>query len=520
MKKFCDSCGDPQEVVSNTPMPRRLPPEAKIAPIERISPEDRKKADPPPEAPAKRFDDDAGAKNPPRDIPRTVLRKIPPEGKSAPKSDASHKKNIDEPDSHGATRQVERLRREHDKRKRDRQVSEEPKPDRRTMVRTLVKERPIFSTILSLLLLIATAGAYFTVWKARRSPDRMLVKTSRAYLTALKEKKPAAAYALLSEKSRASCAQDTFAGLQETLSWNFDKIRIASMTPDRALVRYELLVSGRPAEQDWLHFVFEDGKWRRSYWWHLMPAIEEALAADDPASADARAAQAQEINPLDPLLTSYRCEAAYLSQNVQKAETLCRRTLDMVRLYPSRLGPDGELHIRRILAAVYREGLGDTAKALQQYQTLLGDPLLRGKHACNVRLAAADAYFALGSYDKSLEQFDAAKDVCRNDEEAAYLERAHKIISGKGGEDAVMLAQRHKMPGDKLSLLQWRIKARKDLARKLKTKARRYFDEESWEPRHVGGADYAVRVVGAGTEILSADVDLWTDKVKVNIHVQ
>ncbi len=505
LKKYCDSCGVPQEVVSNTPMPRRIRPEKKIPPPEKAEPKK-----PPKEGKIELtpFEDvvkpkklpkhlEKGAKNPPKDIPQTIIRKLPstspPERKDEKRR--SRYRSAAPTDSEAALPRVS------------------PRSEPVTAVRTLVKERPIFSTLLGLALLLGTAALYFTAWKARRTPERLLYKTTGAYLTALKKKNFETAYGMLSAQSRRTLSLERFKGIQETQAWNFDKVKITSKSSDRALLEYELLVSGRLVEKDWLHFVREGSKWRRAYWWHLMPGIEDALERGDTQEAARLADTAAKINPLDPMIPGYLCETAHAQEDFETAEKFCRRSLDMSKIYPSRIGFDGQLHLRRVLADVYRRGLEDAPKALTEYELLLADPLLRGKHKCDVRLASADTYYGLKAFDKATRAFRAAAKDCRNEEEVEYLKSGIRMLTGAGEAEAVAAAQRHRMPGEKRTLLEWRKKTRRDLAIRLKMRILSYGEEETWEPTHVSGSEYDVVVKNARMEILKAGVDLWTQNV-------
>ncbi|MFH2205106.1 MAG: hypothetical protein ABIJ96_18505 [Elusimicrobiota bacterium] len=530
LKKYCDSCGEPQEVVSNTPMPRQLPPAAEQKPKEppqKTPPPKAKKEAPkkddgginlslPKEEPKLPRSLSDGAKKPPQDIPHTIMRRLD----EAPRDAAPAREKARER-SAPREREKDQPRIEYRDPPREQQRPRRSRSDRgRTAVHTLVRERPVFSTLLGLILLLATAGAYFTVWKSRRTPQRLLLKTTSAYLAALKAKRYDAAYQILSTEARDSCTLERFSTLQEPQSWNYDKIRIVSISPERALVQYELLTSGRTMENDWLYFYNENGKWRRTYWWHLMPEIEEALETENAAGAFALAEKAARINPLDPMPPSYLCEAAYAQSGYAAAETYCRRALDMAAVYPSRLGAEGMLRLRLILADTYRNGLGDITKAVQQYDQILADPLMRGKKHCDVRLANADARYLLGDYEQASEQFRAAGEDCRQEEEIAYVQRTSRMLTGKADAEAVAAAQEYHMPGDKLSLLQWRQKSRREVSKRFGTKLIKYRDEESWEARHLSGANYEVVVRNQSGEVLTAQVDLWTQNVKVKIHVQ
>ena len=44
--------------------------------------------------------------------------------------------------------------------------------------------------------------------------------------------------------------------------------------------------------------------------------------------------------------------------------------------------------------------------------------------------------------------------------------------------------------------------------------------KENWIPSYVSGSTYQVSLRDEAAEILTATVDLWTNDIKVNIHVQ
>lgn len=404
------------------------------------------------------------------------------------------------------------------------QVPGQPVPDsaRKTLAfsefkKRREKARPVFSTMVGIVLLLVGTGVYGWFWAQKHSPDENLVKTAENYLASLRAGHFDAAYELLSPASRRSCTLERFREVQAKGAWSYSKPTVRSRVEDHALLVYEVSAAGQPQQKDWLHFVRQDGAWRRAYWWHLMDPIEEDLDSGDAESAFARAQTARRINPYDPLVAGYLCEAAYAQEAFELAERECANALGLAEKSPSRLGDDGRFRIRSILADVYRSHLKKLPEALKQYQVLLAFPRLADNKRCAIQLAAADTHILSENWTKALEGFSDASASCHEDEEMDYIRRNMRMLSGEGGPDAVLLAQNHHMPGDSASLLEWRRQSRNDLARRLKTPALAY--AEIWEGKHASGPHYTVSVTNEGNLVLTAKIDLWTHTVRVKINV-
>jgi len=71
----------------------------------------------------------------------------------------------------------------------------------------------------------------------------------------------------------------------------------------------------------------------------------------------------------------------------------------------------------------------------------------------------------------------------------------------------------------KMTLAEWREKSRNELAKRMRTRARD-LPEEKWAATHGSGAAYTVTLVSGRDTVLTAEADLFTLKIKVDIHVQ
>lgn len=486
-KRYCDSCGEEQAGL-HTPLPfdqghTPLPPQLKKKTIPDAAP------------PRKRTP--IGGTGPEDQIPLSEAQN-PPEHKKRPRDEDP----------------AERFRRPSG-------GKGVPDSARKTLAISEFKKRrarakPVLSTMIGLGLLLIGIGVYGWFWMQKRSPGGKLTVAVENYLTALRAGHFDSAYEMLSSASRRSCTLGRFREVQAKGAWDSSTPTVQSQIEDHALLVYEISAAGKPREKDWLHFVRENGVWRRAYWWHLMDPIEEDLDSGDPESAFARAQTARKINPYDPMVAGYLCEAAYAQEAFELAERECLNAIALAEKNPSRLGDDGRFRLRRILADVYRSHLKKYPEALKQQQLLLASKLA-DEHRCAIQLAAADTHALSGDWKMALEGFSDASASCSTEEEIGYVRRNIRILSGKGAQDAVRLAQRHHMPGDPASLLEWRRQSRKDLARRLKTAAPIY--DETWRARYASGPYYEVLVDNDGNPVLTAKVDLWTQTVRVKINV-
>ena len=382
-----------------------------------------------------------------------------------------------------------------------------------------VKERPIASTVTVILLLAVSAGIYGILWKQRNTPSRVLMKAAGNYLFSLKEKNFGAAYNSLSNASKAALSSDQFATLQEKGDWSFDNLEIKSLTGKWGFITYKLFGTNTSGD-DWLHFVLENRKWKRAYWWHHMETIENALAKRDFKTALQTANEAAKINPRDPLVNSYLCEAAYGLERWETAVKVCKRTFAAASKFRSRLGPKDLFHLHTLMGDIYRHHLGKPDAALLEYNIMLAFPLLDADSRCDILLARGDTFLIGRNFSKALPDYQEATKHCRNIHDQAFAERNAKVLSGEAATEAVERLMGHTMPGDTDTLFEWRMKVRESLARELKTAVEDLAVKEGWTAQQLQGPTYKVMVTDRSTPILTGEVDLLGHSVKVNIHVQ
>lgn len=386
---------------------------------------------------------------------------------------------------------------------------------------TFIQRRPkaVLSTVMALVLLATGVVAYLFKTKQKADPGDTLLKAAGDYLFLLKQKDFDQAYALLSADSKRNATAAAFKALQDEGFWSFDDLGGEIVAPGWAVVRYKLLVPNQPVESDWLVMRHEEGRWTRAYWWPLMDGIEKALAGGDHAAAARLAREAAAIDPLDPMPAAYYCEAAWLAGDAGAALESCQKALKGAESLPSRLGNDGLFRARHIIADVTRHTLKRTAEASELYGQLLKYPRLEPEQACDLNLAKAEADLELGRGDGALEAFRQAASACRPEADAAFAAQGVQVLSGAAGADAVAAVQAHRMPGDDASLAEWRAKSRAELARKLRTRPQD-MPAEKWEAAHKAGALYVVTLRAGESPVLTAEVDLFSRKIKVDMNVQ
>lgn len=386
---------------------------------------------------------------------------------------------------------------------------------------TFIQRRPkaVLSTVVALVLLITGFVVFAIKSKQRKNPGDTLLKAAGDYLFALKQKEYDKAYQMLSADSRRSATAEAFRKMQDESSWLFDDISAEIVAPGWALVRYKLLVSGQPIEQDWLVMKQEEGQWRRAYWWTLMEGVESAFAAGDQALAARLAREAQAIDPLDPMPVAYYCEAAWLSGDMKAAQESCEKALKMYETLPSRLGGDGFFRARHIVADIERNVLKRPADAARDYGILLAYPKIEPDQACDLHFARAETELELAQNDAALEDFKQAQPLCRSEADRQFAARGTAVLSGSAGAEAVALVQAYRLPGDESALTEWRAKQRAELSKRLKTRVQD-MPQDQWVPAHKGGSLYSVTLKSGSSDVLTAEADLFSRKVKVDMHVQ
>ncbi|MEK9146240.1 MAG: hypothetical protein AAB339_11585 [Elusimicrobiota bacterium] len=158
---------------------------------------------------------------------------------------------------------------------------------------------------------------------------------------------------------------------------------------------------------------------------------------------------------------------------------------------------------------------------MREYNILLSLPGQSPAQRCDILLARADARAMLDAPQEALKDYQEASGVCAASDDLEYAQRSVRVFSGQAGEEAVSAVQHHRTADDESTLSEWREKARRDLAAKLKGQGSKLRPgPESWSPEHLSGPDYRVSLRSADVEILSAKVDLWSRKVKVDVYVQ
>lgn len=532
----------PKTVISKIPRPDKPPVKRDDEPVPDMRPEE--KPAPPAETPAEPKPEPAepapadgpparkkeflkmrleGQTPPPEPLPPPPAKAEPkpaakpeakPEPKPAPKADKApaEARKPGELDA--------RLAKGFDAREKDRPAAAPPAKKAEGPSQTFIQRRPkaVFSTVLALFLLGTGGAVFFFKSRQKADPRDTLLKAAVEYLAALKQKEYDKAYALLSADSRRAAAPGAFRALQEEAFWSFDDLSGEIVAPGWAVVRYKVL-SNQPVENDWVVMRFEEGRWTRAYWWPLMEGLEAALARGDHGAAARLAKEALAIDPLDPMPSAYYCEAAWLAGDAAAALESCSKALKQAETLPSRLGNDGIFRARHLIADVHRHTLKKTAEAADLYDQLLKYPRIEPAQACDLNLAKAEADLELGRQEPALAAFRQAAGVCRGEADAAFAAQGVSVLSGQGGADAVAAVQAHRMPGDEGTLAEWRAKSRAELAKRLKTRPAD-LPAEQWVPVHKAGPVYAVTLRTGASDVLTAEVDLFSRKIKVDMHVQ
>jgi len=274
---------------------------------------------------------------------------------------------------------------------------------------------------------VLAAGAYFYCDFHR--PQNEIPRAAAQYLNALSAGDLPAAYALLSHASQAHCTLDEFRAGRENLPWTWSSIRLARLEDEAAVVRYRLLVKGRPAQDDFLIFLREDGRWVRPYNWNLLQRAEEAFVRDDPDMALILAQEAVAIDPRDPMARGYLCEAVYYRKVPAETERECTAALQLSRVYPSKLSLKSLYHLHAILGDTYKNALQKYPEAVAQYDALLAFPDLAPADQCDLLLARADTRIAMAKSAEAAADLQAAAGICTKAADLGYIRRRQAALN-------------------------------------------------------------------------------------------
>jgi tetratricopeptide (TPR) repeat protein len=379
--------------------------------------------------------------------------------------------------------------------------------------------RPVASTVFALVILLASSAAYGVYfWRAKLNPRTQVLKSASRYLSSLQAGNFGSAYDLLSKESSRGCPPDEFQRLQPAPGWTLapGSLVIEALEEKRALVRYETLRPAGAAERDLMEFVLEDGRWRRAYPWALLARAVQAMDEGDFSAASEAARKAVAGSPLDAAARAVLCEAAYGAIDSARAYAECREAVSLSRRHPP--GVDGRslLRVHQILADLEKNSLGKPDEAQREYGVLLALPGLEKGERCPLLLARADARGVSKDYPGALSDFLEASSACENPADADYARASAAAFSGRSGDEAVAAVQRHRMP-DQATVKEWREASRRALMEGFTGRKARL--AEIWSSSHSKGPNYKVALRGGETEILQADVDVWSHTLKVNIHV-
>ncbi|MFA6092299.1 MAG: hypothetical protein WCU88_01945 [Elusimicrobiota bacterium] len=381
-----------------------------------------------------------------------------------------------------------------------------------------VKERPVTSTLAGVFLLLLGLMLQGAIHLRRNSdPKLQILRSASRYLQALQTGDVEKAYGLLSAESNRKMSLEEFRLLLPP-AMEPGTLEIEMQEPDWALVRCAF--QGQDGQiQERMSFQLEDGRWTRPYDWGLLAKAEAALSAGDAAAASQAAAQAAAVDPRDPLASAYACEAAYMRQDAQGALAACRSTVELAKKYPSQLNSANLFHLHAVLADLYKNSLNQPGEAVREYGILLSLPELGSAERCDIQLARADARVLQNDLAGALADYRSAANTCPPGEDASYARNTVGIFSGSAGAHAVFLAQNTLMPGEETTLLQWRKQVLRELRARMRERGSRMeLSPDVWAPEYLSGADYLVRLRGAGMDVLAAHVDLWSQTVKVDFH--
>lgn len=282
-----------------------------------------------------------------------------------------------------------------------------------------------FKSVLAILFMfgLATIAALVYMEKKRlERPDAVVLRLAESYLGALSVRDYEKAYSILAPATRGSLTLEQFRVTRDTTPWSWSGLAIAQSEPDAMFLEYQLEVEGREPEKDYLLFTLEGGRWVRPYNWHILRETEAAFESSSADIALLRAQEAVRLNPRDPMARGYLCEALYYRKAIKQLEAECRAAIKLSRVYPSKLSPRSLYHLHAILGDSFKNQLSRPEDAIAEYGVMLAFPKLSHEDQCELRLARADSYAALGKAAQSVAELELASPLCAKPEDQKYID--------------------------------------------------------------------------------------------------
>lgn len=357
-------------------------------------------------------------------------------------------------------------------------------------------------------------------------PKFQLTLTCRRYLKELSSGRYENAYKMLSKNSKQSCPVEDYVNFSRQYysqkSWEFKDVKPFVVEKDAALVKYQIKEGTSPWKDDFISFVWEDGKWARPYIWNFFQRIEEAIGKNDPSHALFLAQRLYLTDPLDPRTSGYLCWTEYLMGLYDKAANDCKKAMDSSRFYPVGFTSEAVFWFHYQLADSLRN-TKKYAEALDEYNKLLADEF-SAQNRCDILTGRADIYVWLNRYDAALQDMLEARDICPQTAQknvSSYL----SYLTGDAKELSVALAQKARRSAGEPRLFDIRRENLETLRKKLGKKA--VLPKDIWISAHMRGPIYKVILKqeggkdSRGNRLASKDIyrltiNLWNSSVKLD----
>lgn len=360
-------------------------------------------------------------------------------------------------------------------------------------------------------------------------PKLRLQMTAKSYLANISKGNFEKAYEQISSNSRMACSLEEYLKYSQDYyakapAWEFKDVEVFAMTPEAAMIRYQLREAGSDWKPDYISFVREGNRWARPYIWILFGPIDEAIRKRDYPQALFLSQKLYLTDPVDPRSSAYLCASEFLMGLYEKSAESCKRTVETAAVYPAGYVSDNmlmyHLHYADSLRFLQRDRV-----ALAEYEKLLKWPGLTPEELCPLRLNRGDSYVYLKEYDKALQEVMAASAVCSRSFEKDEAKKRLNYMSGSAGQLAVAFAQKSRFQPGQPPIAEARARALEDMKKRLGPKNVRLLPKDNWLAVHVAGPEYRVFLQEqaynpASRKTETKDIyifliNLWTNKARV-----
>lgn len=359
-------------------------------------------------------------------------------------------------------------------------------------------------------------------------PGIKLTIAAKNYLTAFTKGNYEEAYKMISSNSKIICPLEDYLFYNKqnfTTGREFRNIKIHSIKPNTALVKYQIRNKNGQWTDDYTSFIFEHDTWVRPYVWTLYQPLDEALNRKDYIQALYLAQRLFITDPASPISSGYLCMAEYNSGLYDKSSESCANALELMEDYPTKI-PEEDLNWILVYAANSLAKQGRTRAAIDAYDKAAEKKNLTPAQSCDAKLNRAEMFLKNSDYSKAANDLFLAAARCpNNDPNKPQVDWLLKQLKGQATQEAILFAKRSQINTKLPTVEEIRREFMRKELRKLGLRGLKYATRDYWKAEYIGNMNYKVTLHSQalspitkkieGNDIFIVIVNLWRNTGKI-----